>query len=161
MAQKNAKVTAVTPNGTWESKYGLMYKFEVTFDNGDAGQMNGKQPECKFKVGEQVAYELSSREYNGNTYYTIKPVTDYQPGGGGGFKKDPATEKRIVRMNVLQRAVDLVLHERIEMRNLLATAEKLEKWVHDTDSKAVNQVEVDKPQAAQQPAVEQEEDLPF
>lgn len=149
MAQKNAKVTAVTPNGTWESKYGLMYKFEVTLDNGDAGQMNGKSPDCKWAVGDEVTYDISSREYNGNTYHTIKPVTDYQPGKGGSYKKDPATEKRIVRMNVLQRAVDLVLHDRVPMKEVLVIAEKFEAWVHDTDVKKVHEV------------AEKVDDLPF
>ena len=33
--QKKSKVTNVQSNGTWEGSYGTMYKFEVTFDDGD------------------------------------------------------------------------------------------------------------------------------
>ena len=36
--QKNSTVTRVTGNGTWEGKFGLMYKFEIEMDNGDIGE---------------------------------------------------------------------------------------------------------------------------
>ena len=32
--EKKSKVNGVTANGTWDSKYGTMYKFEVSFENG-------------------------------------------------------------------------------------------------------------------------------
>ena len=35
---KKSTVTRVAGNGTWEGKYGLMYKFEVEMENGDIGE---------------------------------------------------------------------------------------------------------------------------
>ena len=39
---KKSKVTNVQASGTWEGKFGLMYKFEVEFENGDAGEYSSK-----------------------------------------------------------------------------------------------------------------------
>lgn len=149
METSKAVVKSVLPNGTWDSKYGTMYKFEVHFENGDYGEYNSKsQDQTKMVVGQEVEYTRTSREYNGNMYYTIKPV---QPQSfGGGYKgKDPKTEGRIVRMNVLQRAVDLCIAGKVGLADIKSTAEGLEKWVLGE--------EVAKPQQPPQEA----NDLPF
>lgn len=130
MEIKSAKVTQATANGTWESKYGLMYRHEISFDNGDIGEYSSKSAnQDKFLVGQETSYEAHTREYNGKHYLTVKPVQQDKP-MGGGFKKDPQTEKRITRMNVLQRAVDMYLHERIDQEEILVYAEMFEKWVN-------------------------------
>ena len=42
---KKGKVKRVTANGTWEGKFGVMYKFEVEFENGDVGEYSSKSLE--------------------------------------------------------------------------------------------------------------------
>ena len=70
--EKKSKVNGVSANGTWDSKYGTMYKFEVSFENGDVGEYNSKtQDQTKFVIGQEAEYSITSREYNGNTFYTI------------------------------------------------------------------------------------------
>jgi len=66
---KKGIVTDVQSNGTWEGKFGLMYKFEVTIGD-DTGQCLSKTDTCKFVVGEEVDYE-----FVGGQYPKIKPVT--------------------------------------------------------------------------------------
>lgn len=137
MAKKTGVVTAVTQNGTWTSQqYGkTFYKFEVTFDNGDMGEYSSVSAEQnKFVVGQSAEYEISSREYNGNMYYTIKPTQSENSYGGGKYKKDPATERRIVRMSVLNRATDLVCHGQLASKDLFKTAEYMYKWVTQEDT---------------------------
>ena len=34
---KKSTVKSVQANGTWEGKFGMMYKFEVEFENEDSG----------------------------------------------------------------------------------------------------------------------------
>jgi hypothetical protein len=34
--EKTSKVTNVAGIGTWNGNYGVMYKFEVSFENGDS-----------------------------------------------------------------------------------------------------------------------------
>lgn len=128
--EKKSKVNGVSPNGTWESKYGLMYKFEVSFENGDVGEYNSKtQDQTKFVNGQEADYSITSRDYNGNTFYTVKPVQAQQSFGGGGYKKDPETEKRIARMSVLKVASDLVVNGDVKLHDLTKVAIILEQYV--------------------------------
>ena len=72
--QKNSTVTRVTGNGTWEGKYGLMYKFEIEMENGDIGENLSKTEECRFKEGQTTDYEFIDGDWP-----KIKPVNNFQP----------------------------------------------------------------------------------
>ena len=127
--EKKSKVNGVTANGTWDSKYGTLYKFEVSFENGDVGEYNSKtQDQNKFVQGKETDYSITSREYNGNTFYTIKPVQ--QQSFGGGYKKDPETDKKIARMSVLKVAGDLVINGDVQLHDLTKVATFLEHYVN-------------------------------
>jgi hypothetical protein len=131
--EKTSKVTNVAGIGTWESKHGLFYKFEVSFDNGDAGQYLSKsQDQNKFIKGQETAYTIEGKEYNGQMYYTVKPVMAQQPfqgGGGKSYQKDPETEKRITRMSVLKVAGDLVINGEVKLQDLTKVAQIFEGYV--------------------------------
>lgn len=135
---KKGVVTSATGNGTWDSKYGTMYKFEVAFDNGDAGEYNSKsQDQNKFIVGQEAEYTMTSRDYNGSTYCTIKPA---QPAGGytgGGYKSksDPDKDRRIAKLAVLKSATELVTAKLVERKDLFAIAGEMMKWVYDEEPK--------------------------
>lgn len=80
--EKTAKVTNVQPTGGYEGKFGPMYNFNITFDNGDSGQYSSKkEQQDKFVVGNEATYTI---EQNGK-YTNIKPV--YQQAGYSGGKK--------------------------------------------------------------------------
>lgn len=131
---KSAKVTQVSGNGKWDSQqYGTFYKFEIVFDNGDAGQYMSKEPEQnKFKVGDEASYTITSKDVNGKLYYTIKPAMNQQ-GKGGGWKaqpQDPEKEARISRMSVLKVATDIYInHGKMEINDIIPLAQVFEKWV--------------------------------
>lgn len=128
---KRSAVTNVTANGSFNGQYGTLYKFEVTFANGDSGEYASKsQDQQKFKVGQEVDYSISDRRVGDKIYYNIKPVAPPQ----GGFPpkaKDPDTDKRITRMSVLKVAGDLVINGDIELKEILAYAQVFEKFVVD------------------------------
>ena len=149
--EKTSKVTQVAGSGTWEGKYGVMYKFEVAFENGDAGQYLSKsQDQTKFKVGQEANYTIEGKEFNGQTYYTVKPVMAQQPfqgGGGKPYQKDPETEKRITRMSVLKVAGDLVINGEVKLHDLTKVASFLEQYVmtgEDTISKIYGSATLEK-----------------
>lgn len=146
---KKGVVTAVTPNGTYQSQYGLMYKYEVAFDNGDAGEYSSKSgQQNKFVVGQPAEYTATETQWG----LRVKPVQAFT--GGGGFApkgKNPETEKRIVRMNVLQRAVDLVIAGHVPLGEVTKMAERFESWVTNKDEQT--------PPQATQPTGSS--DLPF
>ena len=59
----------------YTGQYGTLYGFYVTFENGDNGKYNSKSADqTKFVVGQEATYDYIPREYNGKTYYTVKPV---------------------------------------------------------------------------------------
>ena len=166
---KKGVVTGTTPNGTWDSQYGTMYKFEIAFNNGDVGEYNSKsQDQNKFFVGQEVEYTISSREYNGNTYYTIKPATTFQ-GGGGGFKAkaDPDKDKRIAKLAVLKSATELVVADKILREDIFNMADKMMEWVYSDSKEVSTPSNTNTPPAPKQapvtaPAVAFDEDgLPF
>lgn len=53
-----SKVTSVQANGTWESKYGLMYRFDYEFADGTSLQASHQKAENAFVVGTEVEYEV-------------------------------------------------------------------------------------------------------
>jgi hypothetical protein len=72
---KRSAVTNVTANGTYNGQYGMLYKFQVSFANGDVAEYNAKtQNQTKFVVGQEVDYVLTDREYQGTIYYKCKPA---------------------------------------------------------------------------------------
>lgn len=158
--ETRSKVTQVTGNGTWNSQYGLLYKFEVHFENGDYGTYMSKSLEQnKFVVGQEADYTRESKQGTGGAmYYTIKPVMAQQQFGGGkpAYQKDPETEKRIARMSVLKVAGDLVVNGVVQMHDLTKVASFLEQYVmtgQDTMTTIYSQ--------AHQPKATLKDDLPF
>ena len=118
---KRSKVTNVQPNGTWEGQYGLMYKFEVTMENGDVGgYMSKSQDQSKFVVGQEVDYN-----YTGGQYPKIKPVSNFDQNKGP--QKDGKTQELIVKQNALTNACNVI--GEADVVKILDVAEAFANWV--------------------------------
>lgn len=98
----------------YQGQYGTLYGFYVTFENGDNGKYNSKDPnQNKFVVGQEATYEYIPREYNGKTYYTVKPVNpqyaNNAPTTSGGSTGGATTSKdeSIIRQTALKAAAEL------------------------------------------------------
>ena len=98
---KKSKVIRVTGNGTWEGKYGLMYKFEIEMENGDIGENLSKTSECKFKEGQETEYEFVDGQFP-----KIKPVNTFQQRGGS----NPDVQDNIRFAQSINIAVKYFLH---------------------------------------------------
>lgn len=154
---KRSAVTNVTANGTFNGQYGTLYKFEVTFANGDSGEYASKSADqTKFKVGVETDYTITSKEFKDRIYYKIAPVMAQQgfQGGQAPKPKDPETGKHIMRMSVLKVAGDLAINGDIKLQEVLAYAQIFEQYVltgSDTLSqfKPVNSFKADKGGIAQ------------
>ena len=94
----------------YEGQYGTLYGFYVTFENGDNGKYNSKDPnQNKFVVGQEATYDYIPREYNGKTYYTVKPVNpqyaNNAPTTSGG--STTSKDESIIRQTALKAAAEL------------------------------------------------------
>lgn len=90
MEIKTSTVKQVQPNGTWDGKFGVMYKYEIEMTNGDAGQYMSKSKEQdKFKQGAVVEYQFFAGDFP-----KIKPhfeKTYNEKFGDGGKSWNPNT----------------------------------------------------------------------
>jgi len=100
----------------YEGQYGTLYGFYVTFENGDNGKYNSKsQDQTKFVVGEEATYEYIGREYQGKTYYTVKPVNpqfaNVTPSSNGSASgkttAHSSKDEIIIRQTALKAAAEL------------------------------------------------------
>jgi len=127
--QKKSKVTNVQSNGTWEGSYGTMYKFEVSFENGDTGEYSSKsKDQNKFVIGHETEYEFTDGKYP-----KVKPV--YNPPSGGSFNKfnnDPNRQKMIVKQSSLKVASDLcIANNKTDLNSVFKMADQIVAWVMD------------------------------
>ena len=126
---KKSKVTSVQNNGTWEGKFGMMYKFEVEFEDGNAGEYSSKsKDQNKFVIGEEMEYEF----IDGN-FPKVKPVyqkPDFASNGfSGGYKKDDNVQKMIVKQSSLKSAVDYCSKGNCSPSDVVKVAQEFVDWV--------------------------------
>jgi hypothetical protein len=125
---KTSKVKKVQANGTWEGKFGMMYKFEVEFEDGNAGEYSSKsQDQDKFIEGQEMEYEF----IDGN-FPKIKPVyhkPDFVSGSSNGvYKKDDTVQKLIVKQSSLKAAVDFC-DDTSSLKDVIKVAQEFVDWV--------------------------------
>ena len=124
---KKGEVKRVTANGTWEGKFGVMYKFEVEFTNGDVGEYSSKALEqTKFIEGENVEYEFTEGKFPKVKPFYALPTTN------GNFKRDDNVQELIVRQSSLKAAVDYSNGSTCSPEDICDTAEVFAKWVFKT-----------------------------
>ncbi|MFZ9303034.1 MAG: hypothetical protein ACO239_06660 [Sediminibacterium sp.] len=159
--EKTSIVNHIQASGTWESKYGTMYKFEVGFSNGDVGDYNSKsKDQTSFKLGEETTYDISTREVNGKLFYTVKPVkAPFVP--FASKPADPDKDKKIARMSVLKSVTDLVVSGHIKFDNLFEYAKYFEAYVESGVNPFFEMLGKEFELKAKKITKEQREDLPF
>ena len=124
---KKSTVKSVQANGTWEGKFGMMYKFEVEFENEDSGEYSSKsKDQTKFVEGQEMEYEFIDGKFP-----KVKPVyqkPDFVSNGvSGGYKKDDNVQKMIVKQSSLKSAVDSCKGE--NHHHILKVAQIYVDWV--------------------------------
>lgn len=106
-----AVITQVQGNGTFDSQYGVMYKYHVEFDNGDLqAEATSKTSPPPWKEGDTVWYEVTG-EFRGLAKVKISrqdPAASKFGGGGVARREDPDLQKRIENSWAIQTAVQIV-----------------------------------------------------
>ena len=62
MSETLRKVASIQGAGTYESKNGLLYKFDYTFEDGSSINANHKTQQAPFKAGDEVVVEERGRK---------------------------------------------------------------------------------------------------
>jgi hypothetical protein len=128
--QKKGIVKNVQSTGTWDGKFGTMYKFEVTIGD-DTGEYSSKsKDQTKFVIGQEAEYTF----IDGN-YPKIKPVFTQSFGGGFNKSENPERQKMIVKQSSLKVAVDLcIANKKTDLNSVFELADKVVSWVMDDNA---------------------------
>lgn len=130
---KTSKVKRVTSNGTWEGKFGMMYKFEVEFENGDCGEYSSKsKDQTKFVEGQDTDYEFIDGKFPKVKPYYAPPQSN---GQSFSYKKDDNVQDLIVRQSSLKAAVDYCRGGNCSPEEVCETADIFTKWVYGKTEK--------------------------
>ena len=118
---KKSKVTSVQSNGTCEGRFGLMYKYEVGFENGDSGEYSSKsENQNKFIIGEETEYEFIDGKFP-----KVKPIKTFQQ--NTSFRKDDKTQEYIIKQNALTNACNVI--GEADVSKIIEVAEVFADWV--------------------------------
>ena len=118
---KKSKVTNVQSNGTWEGRFGLMYKYEVGFENGDSGENSSKsENQTKFIIGEETEYEFIDGKFP-----KVKPINTFQQ--TTSVRKDDKTQEYIIKQNALTNACNVI--GEADVSKIIEVAEVFADWV--------------------------------
>jgi hypothetical protein len=133
---KNSKVTNVQANGTWEGQYGLMYKYDITFENGDSGEYSSKsKDQNKFVVGQDADYTFTDGKYT-----KVKPVSNFQQNGSAQTNTSKNTDREIfiVRQSTLKCATDFICNNGGSPADIIEIAEMFTDFVLKGDKPKVD-----------------------
>ena len=112
MEIKKSVVTVTSPNGTWEGKYGLMYKFIIEFENGDRGSYLSKlETQNKFIIGNETEYEYTGGEYPKIKPHYANPISNYS-------NKNSETRDEIRFSVAFKGAIDLASSKVIDIKDI-------------------------------------------
>ncbi len=68
------KIIAVSPNGEYTNKFGkLITKFKFTFADDKQYTFGFQSPECRYKIGDEIEYEVVNEEYKNAKVIYEKP----------------------------------------------------------------------------------------
>jgi len=161
---KNSKVVSIVPQGDYQLRDGkTLYKFLLTFENGDSGEYSSVKPDqTKFVVGAPADYEISSTQYGNRIKAVYSGGGGYSSGGGNDDK-----QKMIVKQSCLKAAVDLLKDKGAKSTDVLKVADSFVAWVLEEGKKEETTYNnhfssrEEKIETAQAIVQQSDDDLPF
>ena len=147
----------------YEGQYGTLYGFYVTFENGDNGKYNSKsQDQSKFVIGQEATYDYIPREYNGKTYYTVKPVNPQYAqvtpqGGSAQGGTHTSKDESIIRQTALKAAAELGGTP----EQVIANAQTFADWVMKKGAAQAQASHQQHFQGRQETVLAERDDMPF
>ena len=117
-----SKITARTEAKKYEGKNGVIYYRNYTLDNGTVVNLGSSDENPSWgQLGQELEVIENGTDNNGNVKY--KRVTEQKSfGGGGGTKFDSAG---MMIGNAVTNAVQLVIHGKVEMKDLELVTDRI------------------------------------
>lgn len=123
-----SKVKSVQANGTYDSQYGVLYKFDYEMEDGTSLSANHKS-QTPFPVGTEVEYEIKGSTDYGNYGKVGKPQDgSFQKNGVQNYQKK---SQGSTASFALSYAKDLVVAGKVDPDQLLQSATKLNNWLKE------------------------------
>lgn len=110
-----SKVKSAQANGTWDSQYGLMYKYEYVMQDGTVITANHKENK-HYEVGTEVEYEIKRTNSHGNSGSVGLPKDENAGVGSSSSNnssnnykggKDNRTQFMILAQSTMAKSVDI------------------------------------------------------
>ena len=123
-----SKVKSVQANGTYDSQYGTLYKFDYEMEDGASLIANHKS-QTPFPVGAEVEYEIKGTSEYGNYGKVGKPQDgNFSKNGTQNYQKK---SQGSTASFALSYAKDLVVAGKVDVDQILPSAEKLNNWLKE------------------------------
>jgi len=79
MSYTKSKIKSILPKGTWTGDYGLMYAFDVEFEDGVRGVANAKKEQPPYQVGVEAWYMVSGETADHRNRLKVKVSDPERP----------------------------------------------------------------------------------
>ena len=154
---KKSVVKSIVEKEPYDGQYGTLYKFDLVFENGDAGEYSAKTKEQeKFVIGKEVEYEVHiNPKYP--QYPKIKPHYEQKGGfsGGGGGKGFTDEDKMRMAKSVAIKSSAIYHQSRsTSTEDVIADANMFYKYITNMDNQS-------HPVSNGEEVKESKDDLPF
>ena len=114
------KITNLQFTGTWDSKYGVLYQYDATLDDGRTGRVNCKTQDA-WKVGDEVEVQATESNYGTNFKFS-------RPQFEAKSQASPEVQKRIDASWAIGQAIQYAICQEFRFhddKELVLTARKL------------------------------------
>lgn len=135
-----AIITKVTFDKEVKTQFGLMFQMRAFYNDKQATFLSKSKEKTPYKIGEENEFNEIPREYNGNTYYNIKPIKQQ-------FQKNSNYGKNLKREQSRYSGFAVSYVKDLIMRGVLiheTPEEMMEEWKRLSTDIFNHMVELDK-----------------
>jgi hypothetical protein len=147
-----SKVTNLQSGGTWEAQSGTMFRFEIALENGNVGEYSSSKyksiEELPFTIGSEIEYEWKDGKFPKVSRPQIAGTERWKPSNNSQSKMnfnrnkaDDPIQKMICRQSSLQRAVEILVHNKqgaiVKPSEVIKYADYFTNWVMEEDKTPV------------------------
>jgi hypothetical protein len=124
-----SKIKAIVPNGNWTGKYGTMYSFKVTFEDGVTIEANSKTDQPPYRVGDEMSYEIT----NDDPKFGAKGRVFKPEAGQYSNNASPAVNGNrdaiIMKQTALKCAAEFNANRTSDINGVIADAQVMFDWL--------------------------------